>query len=400
MVGPDGDGWIWFTTKDKEYLSLFSAQSTMAVAISGTLVDGSSFDAECMISNIDMRGNKGTVRHDAEGWKVSLSNAAEFGILLTVTKGLRLVRGDKVGDNCQIEYVLLNAIFDGTEHTRYDEGRSSRLDTFKFNTDSRHWTIRTDRQFAKGDKSALEAGTVTFLPTAIASTHPVGGESLTEIDEEVDVVCLLMSLATGAATRWTARRVFDDSSVKWLYAGYRPTTGVRNRSFFELVSNHRPSGGLQALLSQCVDSYASIRGTLGLDRAIGFLEESRVQKVVDLRLLLAMLAVETLTYYWCLDDGLAQNQVTAMNIETKINRMAKRFRGIKRKVLQTDLLRSDVRNPLLHTGEIPAMKLDEMLRWADRLYILAFRMILTLVGYTGLFADPTQSRAEVAASLA
>ena len=209
-----------------------------------------------------------------------------------------------------------------------------------------------------------------------------------------------MSLASGAAARWTARRRHDDSGSEWFYAGYRPTRGVSNRSHYEFISNHQPSRGLETLLTQCVDAYAKDRRKFGLDRAIGFLEESRTQKVIELQLLLAILAVESLTYYWCLDDGMAPEQAGKMNIEQKLNRMAAQYPGIKQKVRKTDLLRSDVRNPLMHTGQIAAMTAEDMWNWAERLYVLAFRMILTLIGYSGSFVDPTKSRSETVATLA
>ncbi|MHC4406650.1 MAG: hypothetical protein ACYTG0_44065 [Planctomycetota bacterium] len=101
-----------------------------------------------------------------------------------------------------------------------------------------------------------------------------------------------------------------------------------------------------------------------------------------------------------MDDGLGEDQLKTMNIEAKINRMAKTHPRIQRKVLQTDLLRSDVRNPLMHVGEIPTLTLDEMVSWAERLYVLAFRMILTFVGYTGTFVDMTRARSKGVASLA
>ncbi len=43
----------------------------------------------------------------------------------------------------------------------------------------------------------------------------------------------------------TALRRLDDSGSEWFYAGYRPSTGLRNRSHYELLSNHQPPRGLE-----------------------------------------------------------------------------------------------------------------------------------------------------------
>ena len=401
MVGPDGTAWVWFTTIAVDYFSHIAAQEATAVAVSGALAGGRRFEAnECYIENVDMHGKEGTARHDATGWQVDLANPPEFVVLLMVAGGLRVFAGDPIEGGCTVEYTLLNAVFDGTEKTEYDGRKSFRVDTFPVKTAARQWTLRSHRDFNKEGKAALDMGTVDFLPTATLSARLVNMDSAADADEEAHVVCRLLSLATGAATSWTARHVHDDKGNEWHYAGYRPSTGVRNRSHYELVSNHRPPRGLQKLLTQCTDTYANVRQKYGLDRAIGFLEQARVQKVMDVELVLAILALETLTYYWCLADGVTPVQMKKMNIEEKINRMAKSFQGIDRKGLKTNLLRTDVRNPLMHTGEIPAMTAKEMVSWGDRLYVLAFRIIVTLVGYDGLFGDPTASQAEAGASLA
>ena len=53
--------------------------------------------------------------------------------------------------------------------------------------------------------------------------------------------------------------------------------------------------------------------------------------------------------------------------------------------------RDTVRNPLMHSGVIPALTMPEKVRWADDLYALAFRMLLFLLNYRGQWYDPSKN---------
>jgi hypothetical protein len=49
--------------------------------------------------------------------------------------------------------------------------------------------------------------------------------------------------------------------------------------------------------------------------------------------------------------------------------------------------RETVRNPLLHTGEIPGLTMQEKAEWYDDLYALSFKMLLFILSYKGKWFD-------------
>ena len=153
-------------------------------------------------------------------------------------------------------------------------------------------------------------------------------------------------------------------------------------------------------LDTTIAPYLTLQPILDLHTSINYLESARAQSVIDVQIILLILAIENLSYRWCLNDGLTEQQLWDMNIEQKLNRMRKKVFP-KLETRYTDpALRKDVRNPLMHTGHIPAMTFDEKVQWADDLYALAFKMICTLVGFKGMFLDPMGKGAFEQASLA
>src|SRR5207244_3654792 len=135
--------------------------------------------------------------------------------------------------------------------------------------------------------------------------------------------------------------------------------------------------------------------TLRLGEVVDYMEQARHQKVIQVRIAILVLCLELLSYQWCLQNSSTADELSDKNIVSKLKFMRKTFRFIEKRFTD-EALRKDIRNPLIHSGQIPLMSFEDLFKWADDLYVLALRILLCRLGYTGKFSDLTQGMNMVA----
>jgi len=147
-----------------------------------------------------------------------------------------------------------------------------------------------------------------------------------------------------------------------------------------------PGEDLKLFLESTIASFLTFQDSLRLHEVIDFLEQARHQKVVHIQLAVEVLALELLSHAWCLQDGLTVQQLSSMHIEGKLGRMRRSFSFIE-KGFTNDILRRDIRNPLIHSGQIPLLSRTDLDSWTDDLYLLALRLLFCILGYRGKYRD-------------
>jgi hypothetical protein len=239
------------------------------------------------------------------------------------------------------------------------------------------------------DRNSLTNGIAQYLPTATLRTKLDDIAELDDAEEEAYAITRLLSLVTGASVGGAIRRIaqgagiIEESYLEW------PTFGTaRAYGNSALIRNHPElADALRVFMSTAMAPFRAQDEELALSRVVGYLEQARSNSVADVRIALCVFALETLTHRLCLREGLTAEQLSKMNIQQKLNRARK---GMGMDFIDKDLAddtRDTVRNPLLHTGEIPGLSMAERATWYDNLYALAFKMLLILLTYKGRFFD-------------
>jgi hypothetical protein len=381
-VGPDSQAWLWFTTPSGRPPAQAFREATPAIGIrvSGCFGDGRTF---CTDKAVVIR------------WHVALSTST-FELLIISPLFVQLAaRLDTKRLN--VRYTLLNALFYGTDETQkeVDSQIRARRDRFRFKTSLFDWKATWLNSIEQEHLEALRSGLIPVLPTATIETEIEAQVPPEEHDFEAEAISRLISLGTGIATRWAARQVWQDSAlVQEMFVRRTLTTTAEDKSRYDLLSNlEEPT--LRKFLESCVTNYRAAERSLCLNTVTVYLEQARHEKNPELKLAALVLGLETLSYQWCLRDGLSAQQLDKMNLQNKLLRMRKqRFHFIEKGLLSDDL-RKGLRNPLIHSGQIPMMTTEEKLDWADSLYDLSLRILFCELRYRGRYRDLTKGLATV-----
>jgi hypothetical protein len=166
-------------------------------------------------------------------------------------------------------------------------------------------------------------------------------------------------------------------------------TDAHSNVNYELIANHAGGAALKDFLEQAYPHYVNLRGPVGLTEFIGWMLQVSAQSVLESKVAIAVLALEAVSTRWCMSQGanpITEQQVLAMNVQQKLNRMRRHGMDFIEADF-TEALREDIRNPLLHTGAIPLMTPREKREWADKLYMLGFRILMKLLQYRGKHRD-------------
>jgi hypothetical protein len=292
-----------------------------------------------------------------------------------------------------VEWTLINALFDGIEWSLDPTAGSgaSRIDRFSFANGPQKWVLKWLPTFRKADIDNLSNGVVQMLPTATLATTVNSAAALADAEDEAFAITRLLSLVTGSSVSGARRRILqegdvtDETYLEWAKIGTSRT--YKNHA---LICNcPELADSLRSFMTTAVAPYRAQDNELGLSRVIGYLEQARSNNVADIQVALCVFALEALTHRLCLRDGLSPDQLAKMNIQQKLNRCRNRMgMGFIVKSMAEDA-RDTVRNPLLHTGEIPGLSLPEKVKWYHDLYALAFKMLLFLLAYKGQWFDPS-----------
>ncbi len=372
FVGPDGRRWAWCAPPAGQ-LNLPGDFRVAGVLVRGTTAAGQNFGPVESAPNALSSGTDIPTR-----------------VLLGIEgPEFTVVHRAREQAPVQIEWTLINAIFDGTDWSADPTAGPARVDSFSFTNGARQWKIQWLPTFVKADIDNLSNGIVEKLPSATLTTTVDDPANLGDAETEAYAIVRLLTLATGSSISGVKRRVIqagsttDETFVEW--PSFGTSRSYRNSG---LICNcPELADSLRVFMTTSVAPYLANDNDLGLDRAIAYLEQARSNNVADVRIALCVFALEALTHRLCLRDGLTAEQLSKMNIQQKLNRCRNRMGMTFIDKDMADEARDTVRNPLLHTGEIPGLTMLEKVKWYDDLYALAFKMILFLLGYKGRWFD-------------
>ncbi len=386
-VGPDAKAWIWFSpiNAHPDLLQRFLTAQAVEIVIKGTLADGRGISAQrCTTAHVNVNGANGLI--SCTDGKMSVNLTATTVVTTLLVSSPLVIQSPQTGQlaDVKVRYTLINALFCG------ESAKSSRRDRFTVQSVKYSWEIAWLAEFNKEQADDLKSGLVSFLPTA---TMEIPLDSITnpkEFDDEAEAITRLLTLATGIATTWVVREVRSgERSVQQWFEPRGLSTNAEGKSRYEAISNLTDVSALRIFLEETLSKFQKLESSLRLSEVMDYIEQARHQQVIQVRIAILVLCLELLSYQWCLRNGSTKDQLSDKNIVSKLKDLRKTFRFIEKRFTD-DALRSDIRNPLIHSGQIPLMSFDELVKWADDLYVLALRILLCTLGYTGKFNDLTQ----------
>src|ERR1700685_1394357 len=134
----------------------------------------------------------------------------------------------------QVEWTLINAIFDGIDWSPDPTvgSSASRIDKFTFANGPREWQLQWLPTFRKGDIDNLSNAIVQKLPTATLTPTVGDPAGLPVVEDEAYAITRLLSLVTGSSVGGAKRRVLqgrnttDETYLDWPTFG--TSRGYRN----------------------------------------------------------------------------------------------------------------------------------------------------------------------------
>jgi hypothetical protein len=394
VVGPDGQAWIVIRPgQPRPQLAQASiARPLVELAIESAGTPAISVPRLC-IEQYNLRGSYGLLYERPTGGMVYVPQEPIQETFTALTMSDVTIAHEALNPDAEyvVRFVLVNAIFDGLEAIACPAAGSPRqvLGRMVFTVNGRQWVLDYLPAYEQR-KQAISNKHATAMSTATLTTERVAGRDIDALDATVDAICWLMSIASGCAVADPIRQVVAaDRLVQERFRPRMVSTNAHSNVNYELIANHAGGPSLKDFLEQTYAQFVNQSALLGLPQFIGWMLQASSQTVLESKTAIGVLALEAVATRWCMMPGpnaLNEEQVIAMGLQQKLNRM--RRNGMD--FIETDFteaLREDIRNPLLHTGAIPVLTPREKAEWADRLYMLGFRILMKVLGFRGKHRD-------------
>ncbi len=394
VVGPDGQAWFVIrpAQPQRNLAQASIARPLVELSIASAIAPTIKTDRLC-IEQYSLKGGVGMLYQRPTGGMLYVPHEPPQETFTALTMSETIVTHEALNPDTgyTITFVLTNAIYDGLEMIADPSADPPRnvLGRMAFTVGGRQWTLDYLPAFDRR-KQAIQNRHATALSTARLTTEGVPRHELEQLRDQVDSICWLLSIASGCAVADPIRQVITgDRLVQEEFTPRLAPTDAHSNVNYELIANHAGGPSLKDFLEQSYPQFVNLRTTLGLPEFIGWMLQISAQTVLESKVAIGVLALEAISTRWCMTQGaqpLSEQAALNMNLQQKLNRM--RINGIdfiERRF--TEALREDIRNPLLHTGAIPLLTPREKSEWADKLYMLAFRILLKLVQYQGKHRD-------------
>jgi hypothetical protein len=254
-------------------------------------------------------GISGTAR---DGTRITLKDVRTAGLSTVGDRSLLKFRARSLHENLtpdakhnqpdSIRYDLANLAFTGIEITVRETAHSvsHKLDKFTFAVPGYSCELQQCDDYDAIVRKLKDTGGSAVTSTLTIRGFPGQALRETEIDDFVDAVCELLSLASKNTVRWTRRTTLDSNKNKVL----RLTRAVRLSSFQDgwslvpdlvgLSPSVPPRCELAYFLGSVLPVYLQTLRTQGLRVAIEWILESEHQGSIELRYMSAFLAIEKL----------------------------------------------------------------------------------------------------------
>ncbi len=386
-VSSDARVWIWFEQVSPEWFAFLQSFPAKTFSVEGVFEDGRTL----LIKKAQMIYQEVNTHHrEFSSPKVGTIHSqgpTQSCFTAMALSSVTIKHGQKTPLNgLRVRYTLINAIFWGTEMIKVEGTGRSYRGLLPLSVGSRLWKLVRLEGFSQDYEADLKNGIATILPTATAEITAVKLEEIPTTDKEINALCRLISAVTCASTTWVVRQTWDGNTlIEEFFASQSVNTDAVDKSRYNVIDGIGEDG-LKTFLESSVHNFLTLEYSLQLHKVIDYMEQSRHQKVLQVQIATILVGLELLSYMWCLRDGLTEQQLETMNIESKLGRMRRTFRFIE-KGFTNEILRRDIRNPLIHSGQIPLLSTSELVSWNDDLYLLTLRLLFALLGYKGKYRD-------------
>lgn len=189
FVGPDGRRWAW-CAPPADQLNLPADFRVAGLLVRGCTAAGQDFGPVAAVPTALSAGTDRPTRV----------------LLQIVGPELSIVHRPTENAPVQVEWVLINAIFDGLEWPA-DPAGPARVDKFSFTNGARQWHLQWLPTFSKTDIDDLSNGLVGQPPSATLTTTADDAASLSDVEEEAYAIARLLTLATGSSVSGVKRKI-------------------------------------------------------------------------------------------------------------------------------------------------------------------------------------------------
>jgi len=380
-VGPDAKSWIYFNlvAGDWSLINEFNSPS-VDIAVNGRTTHGGHLTLnKCTFINL-----KNNFQAGAAKGKNSMEDVGTK-VVLQGLGGLDIVFEEVTGsEELVVSYTLINWFLP--------------RNLGAVATTSFLWNFSQSRNDQEGWADDLDSGVARYLPVSLAQAKLPNLDTLARADAEMDDLCWLASLCSGVATTWCMRQIKSGNNLLEISVFNKcPSTDAAGKIGYNVFSSLAAEYP-RVFLADALPNFQRSKAELKLEKVVNYVELAREQKVVELKIATSVLCLELLTYQCCLKAGRTPENLEGKNLVNKLSDLRKYFRFIDKKFTD-DVLRGGIRNPLLHTGQIPLMNFQELSDWADGLYSLTVKMLFCILGYHGKYRDNSQGNALVDAPM-
>ncbi|MCO8124754.1 hypothetical protein NHH03_23655 [Stieleria sp. TO1_6] len=282
---------------------------------------------------------------------------------------------DSEGKQVRVELSLLNCL-----HEAF-------VGSIKFTGFGYQWELSDLFNGRSESANSIRNGLIDSLATTLLTTT-CGADEVQKVVDDAWKISRLLSFALGTSVSGCVVK-FSQGERSQLHSYYEwpkfgTATNAREFSFFD---TERTPGGLADFLSVACANFNRIESSHLPSIVIGYLEQARSNNVSDIRVALCVFAAECFSYQIERANGVTEQQLSSRSIEQKLNRCKNHYGMAFIDRQFTGETRANVRNPLMHTGQIPSMNVEDKYKWSQEMYMLVSRMVFHQFGFTGEFID-------------
>ncbi len=161
-------------------------------------------------------------------------------------------------------------------------------------------------------------------------------------------------------------------------------TTKKNSGKKYIIDNNRIQQGIPIAFNQCYVNYQHWQNQININVLIDYLAEINRQEYIDLKLSNMIMAYEYfVTKYLINQDMLPETQANK-SIQEKLTSLNTKLKFIPSNMINGHL-RSSVRKPLFHQGEIASMTTKDKIDTFKKYYDLLIKIVLRVLNYTGKY---------------
>lgn len=166
----------------------------------------------------------------------------------------------------------------------------------------------------------------------------------------------------------------------------KKTSGIKY-----IIDNNQIAKGIPTAFDQCYKNYKYWQNQIKINILIDYLAEINRQEYIDIKLSNMIMAYEYFLTKYLIDQNLLPQTQTKKSIQNKLTLLNTQLRCIPRGMLN-GYLRSSIRNPLFHQGEIPLMQIKDKIDTYKKYHDLLVKIVLKVLQYNGKYISIENNR--------